>query len=221
VDAEGSVDAEARQLTGAAADGAAESEGAMRELARDPAERKAGALGMGGEQLIGRQQRLGKLIVRERLDLLFDQGTCTELGMLAQAADTPQTQGRPMTASSSRSSRTRLRALITGFARFAGRPAGIVASQPMVRAGAISVAEADKAARFINICDAFGVPLVFLVDVPGFVVGRDVERRGILRHGAKFLHNISCATVPKVTVVLRKAYGAGYHVMGGRQYGTD
>jgi acetyl-CoA carboxylase carboxyltransferase component len=113
------------------------------------------------------------------------------------------------------------KAIITGFARFACRPAGIVASQPMVRAGAISVDEADKAARFINICDAFGIPLVFIVDVPGFVVGREVEHRGILRHGAKFLHNISCATVPKVTVILRKAYGAGYYVMGGRQYGAD
>jgi len=113
------------------------------------------------------------------------------------------------------------KALITGFCRFAGRPAGIVASQPMVRAGAISVDEADKAAKFINICDSFGIPLVFLVDVPGFVVGRDVEHKGILRHGAKFLHNISCATVPKVTVILRKAYGAGYYVMGGRQYGAD
>ncbi len=113
------------------------------------------------------------------------------------------------------------KAMITGFARFAGRPAGIVASQPMVRAGAISVDESDKAAKFINICDAFGVPLVFLTDVPGFVVGREVEHRGILRHGAKFLHNISCATVPKVTVILRKAYGAGYYVMGGRQYEAD
>jgi methylmalonyl-CoA decarboxylase subunit alpha len=113
------------------------------------------------------------------------------------------------------------KALITGFARFGGRPAGVVASQPMVRAGAISVDEADKAAKFINICDSFGIPLVFLVDVPGFVVGREVEHRGILRHGAKFLHNISCATVPKVTVILRKAYGAGYYVMGGRQYGAD
>ncbi len=113
------------------------------------------------------------------------------------------------------------KALITGFARFAGRPAGVVASQPLVRAGAISVDEADKAAKFINICDAFDIPLVFLVDVPGFVVGREVEHRGILRHGAKFLHNISCATVPKVTVILRKAYGAGYYVMGGRQYGAD
>ena len=113
------------------------------------------------------------------------------------------------------------KALITGFARFAGHPAGIVASQPMVRAGAISVDEADKAAKFINICDSFEIPLVFLVDVPGFVVGREVEHRGILRHGAKFLHNISCATVPKVTVIMRKAYGAGYYVMGGRQYGAD
>jgi len=113
------------------------------------------------------------------------------------------------------------KAIITGFARFAGRPAGIVASQPLVRAGALGIDEADKAARFINLCDAFDLPLVFLVDVPGFVVGTDVERRGIIRHGAKMLWNVSEATVPKVTVVLRKAYGAGYFVMAGRQYESD
>jgi acetyl-CoA carboxylase carboxyltransferase component len=113
------------------------------------------------------------------------------------------------------------KALITGFARFAGRPAGVVASQPMVRAGALGIDEADKAARFINLCDAFEIPLVFLVDVPGFVVGKEVEHRGIIRHGAKMLHNVSTATVPKITVVLRKAYGAGYFVMAGRQYEAD
>jgi acetyl-CoA carboxylase carboxyltransferase component len=113
------------------------------------------------------------------------------------------------------------KAIITGLARFAGRPAGIVASQPLVRAGALGIDEADKAARFINLCDAFDIPLVFLVDVPGFVVGMDVERRGIIRHGAKMLWNVSEATVPKVTVVLRKAYGAGYFVMAGRQYESD
>ena len=430
--------------TDGAPDGAPDGADAMRGLARDLAERKADALGMGGEQLVTRQHGLGKLTVRERLDLLFDPGTFTEAGILAQAADTPQTQGRrtwadgvvtgvgeidgrkaaviaydftvlagsmgmhgerkaarardlavrhghpvvylldsaggrvneavgafggtgdvfremsqmsgvvpqvgavlghcsagtgyvpalcdfvPMVKGTSsmalagvhlvraatgeelteeemggsavhakvsgvadaeaaddaeclRLVRAYLsylpsrygdplpvkpvsdppdrrseklydivpanlrkaydmrrvikeiaddgeffaikadwaKALITGFARFAGQPAGIVASQPMVRAGAISVDEADKAAKFINICDAFGIPLVFLVDVPGFVVGREVEHRGILRHGAKFLHNISCATVPKVTIILRKAYGAGYYVMGGRQYGAD
>ncbi|MDX6275657.1 MAG: methylmalonyl-CoA decarboxylase subunit alpha, partial [Frankiales bacterium] len=113
------------------------------------------------------------------------------------------------------------KAIITGFARFGGRPAGVVASQPLVRAGSLGLDEADKAARFINLCDSFDIPLVFLVDVPGFVVGKEVEHKGIIRHGAKFLHNVSAATVPKVTVVLRKAYGAGYFVMAGRAYESD
>jgi acetyl-CoA carboxylase carboxyltransferase component len=91
----------------------------------------------------------------------------------------------------------------------------------MVRAGALGLDEADKCARFINLCDSFDLPLVFLVDVPGFVVGKEVEHKGIIRHGAKMLHNVSEATVPKVTVVLRKAYGAGYFVMAGRQYEAD
>ena len=113
------------------------------------------------------------------------------------------------------------KAVLTGFARFGGRPVGIIASQPMVRAGALGIDEADKCARFINICDSFDIPLVFLVDVPGFVVGKEVEHQGIIRHGAKMLHNVSEATVPKVTVALRKAYGAGYFVMAGRQYEAD
>jgi acetyl-CoA carboxylase carboxyltransferase component len=113
------------------------------------------------------------------------------------------------------------KAVLTGFARFGGRPVGIVASQPIVRAGALGIDEADKAARFINLCDSFEIPLVFLVDVPGFVVGKEVEHRGIIRHGAKMLFNVSEATVPKVTVVLRKAYGAGYFVMAGRAYEAD
>ncbi|MHB2022435.1 MAG: acyl-CoA carboxylase subunit beta [Mycobacteriales bacterium] len=113
------------------------------------------------------------------------------------------------------------KSLITGLARIGGRPVGIVASQPMVMAGALGIDAADKAARFINLCDSFDVPLVFLVDVPGFVVGKEVEHRGIIRHGAKMLFNVSEATVPKVTVVLRKAYGAGYFVMAGRQYECD
>src|SRR4051794_1742696 len=113
------------------------------------------------------------------------------------------------------------KSVITGFARFGGRPAGVVASQPMVMAGALGIDSADKAARFINLCDSFEIPLVFLVDVPGFVVGKDVEHKGIIRHGAKMLFNVSEATVPKVTVVLRKAYGAGYFVMAGRAYEAD
>src|SRR3712207_4008191 len=80
---------------------------------------------------------------------------------------------------------------------------------------------ADKSARFVNLCNAFGIPLVFLMDVPGFMVGTKVEQAGIIRHGAKMLHAVANATVPKVTVVLRKAYGAGYYVMNGRAYEPD
>jgi acetyl-CoA carboxylase carboxyltransferase component len=111
--------------------------------------------------------------------------------------------------------------LITGFGRFGGRSVGIVASQPMVKGGALDVDSADKAARFITFCDAFNIPLLFLQDVPGFIVGTEVEKQGIIRHGAKMLYAVSEATVPKVTVVLRKAYGAGYYVMCGRGYQPD
>src|SRR3954454_19626100 len=105
------------------------------------------------------------------------------------------------------------RNLVTGFARFGGRPAGIVANQPMFLGGALDVNAADKAARFVWLCDAFGIPLVFLMDCPGFIVGSTVEKQGIIRHGAKMLFAVSEATVPKVSVVLRKSYGAGYFVM--------
>jgi len=111
--------------------------------------------------------------------------------------------------------------LVTGFARFGGRPAGIVANQPMFLGGALDVNAADKAARFVWLCDAFGIPLVFLMDCPGFLVGSAVEKQGIIRHGAKMLFAVSEATVPKVTVVLRKGYGAGYYVMNGRAYEPD
>lgn len=103
--------------------------------------------------------------------------------------------------------------LVTGFARLDGRTVGIVANQPSVRAGAIFVDSADKAARFISLCDAFNVPLVFLQDVPGFMVGVAVERQGIIRHGAKMVAAMSSAEVPKFTVVLRKAYAAGFYAM--------
>src|SRR5580704_13852622 len=105
------------------------------------------------------------------------------------------------------------RSIITCLARIGGRSVGVVASQPMHLGGIIDVDASDKAARFIQICDAFNVPLVFLQDVPGFMVGSKVEHAGIIRHGAKLLHVMSAATVPKVTVVVRKAYGAGYYVM--------
>ena len=80
---------------------------------------------------------------------------------------------------------------------------------------------ADKAARFVNLCNAFGIPLLFLQDVPGFMVGSKVEEGGIIRHGAKMLHAVANATVPKITVITRKAYGAGYYVMNGRAYEPD
>ncbi len=111
--------------------------------------------------------------------------------------------------------------IITCLARFGGRPAGIVANQPRQLGGILDNDSADKAARFINLCNAFGIPLVYLVDVPGFMVGTKVEEQGIIRHGAKMLYATANATVPKVTIVLRKAYGAGYYVMCGRAYEPD
>jgi acetyl-CoA carboxylase carboxyltransferase component len=113
------------------------------------------------------------------------------------------------------------RTVITCLARFGGRPAGIVASQPKQLGGILDNDSADKAARFINLCNAYGIPLVFLQDVPGFMVGTKVEQAGIIRHGAKMLYAVANATVPKVTVVLRKAYGAGYYVMCGKAYEPD
>jgi acetyl-CoA carboxylase carboxyltransferase component len=113
------------------------------------------------------------------------------------------------------------RTIITCLARMGGRPVGIVANQPKHLGGILENDSADKAARFINLCDAFGVPLLFLQDVPGFMVGTKVEQAGIIRHGAKMLYAVSRATVPKVTVVIRKAYGAGYYVMCGKAYEPD
>jgi acetyl-CoA carboxylase carboxyltransferase component len=113
------------------------------------------------------------------------------------------------------------RTIITCLARMGGRPVGIVANQPRQLGGILDNDSADKAARFVNLCDAFGIPLLFLVDVPGFMVGTKVEAAGIIRHGAKMLHAVAAATVPKVTVVIRKAYGAGYYVMNGRAYEPD
>ena len=105
------------------------------------------------------------------------------------------------------------REMVTGLARLDGRVIGIVANQPSVRAGAIFVDSADKAARFISFCDAFNIPLLFLQDVPGFMVGVVVERQGIIRHGAKMLTAMASAEVPRLTVVMRKAYAAGYYAM--------
>jgi acetyl-CoA carboxylase carboxyltransferase component len=111
--------------------------------------------------------------------------------------------------------------IITCLARMGGRPVGIVANQPRQLGGILDNDSADKAARFMNLCNAFGLPLVFLMDVPGFMVGTKVEAAGIIRHGAKMLYAVANATVPKITVVIRKAYGAGYYVMCGRAYEPD
>jgi methylmalonyl-CoA decarboxylase subunit alpha len=113
------------------------------------------------------------------------------------------------------------RPIITCFARFGGRPCGIVANNPKGGGGILDADTADKAAHFIQICDAFSIPLVFLMDVPGFWVGKDHEHAGIIRHGAKMLHVMAAATVPKLTVVVRKGYGAGYYVMAGRAFEPD
>ena len=113
------------------------------------------------------------------------------------------------------------RNIVIGFARMGGRSVGVVANQPLQKGGVLDSDAADKAARFIRMCDAFNVPLVYLVDVPGFMVGTSVEKEGIIRHGAKMLYATSEATVPKITVVMRKAYGAGYFVMCGKGYHPD
>jgi methylmalonyl-CoA decarboxylase subunit alpha len=111
--------------------------------------------------------------------------------------------------------------LITGFARLDGRAVGVLANQPSQKGGVLFVDSADKAARFIWLCDAFNIPLVFLSDVPGFMIGTQVERQGIIRHGAKMITAVSEATVPKFCVVVRKAYGAGLYAMAGPGFEPD
>ena len=113
------------------------------------------------------------------------------------------------------------RELVTGLARLNGRVVGIVANQPKWKGGVLFVDSADKAARFISLCDAFGIPLLFLADVPGFMIGKAVERQGIIRHGAKMISAVADATVPKICVVLRKAYGAGLYAMCGPGFEPD
>jgi len=111
--------------------------------------------------------------------------------------------------------------LITGFARLNGQVVGIVANQPRVKGGVIFVDSSDKATRFINTCNAFNIPLLFLADVSGFMIGSAVERAGIIRHGAKFIAAVSQAIVPKISVIVRKCYGAGLYAMAGPAFGTD
>ena len=111
--------------------------------------------------------------------------------------------------------------LLTGFARLGGHAVGILANQPMQKGGVLFNDSADKAARFIWLCDAFEIPLLFLADVPGFMIGTDVEKRGIIRHGAKMISAVSEATVPKISVIVRKAYGAGLYAMAGPAFDSD
>ncbi len=113
------------------------------------------------------------------------------------------------------------RELVTGFARIDGRPVGVVANQPKWLGGVLFVDSADKAARFIWLCDAFQLPLLFLADVPGFMIGTKVERQGIIRAGAKMIAAVSEATVPKISVIVRKAYGAGLYAMCGPAFEPD
>ena len=111
--------------------------------------------------------------------------------------------------------------VVVGLAHLDGNPVGIVANNPGVRGGVLFVDSADKAARFIWLCDAYGLPLLYLCDVPGFMIGTQVERQGIIRHGAKMLTAMSEATVPTISVVLRKAYGAGLYAMAGPGFEPD
>ena len=111
--------------------------------------------------------------------------------------------------------------LITGLARMNGKPVGIIANQPRVKGGVLFHDSADKAAKFINLCDAFNIPLLFLADIPGFMIGTKVEQAGIIRHGAKMIAAMSEATVPKISVIVRKAYGAGLYAMAGPAFEPD
>ncbi len=111
--------------------------------------------------------------------------------------------------------------VIVGYARLDGRAVGIVANQPKVKGGVLFVDSSDKAARFISTCNAFNIPLLFLADVPGFMIGTQVEREGIIRHGAKMISAVSEANVPKISVIVRKAYGAGLYAMAGPAFDPD
>lgn len=111
--------------------------------------------------------------------------------------------------------------IVIGFASMGGIKVGVVANQPLVKAGAIDIDASCKAARFIRFCDSFGIPIISLVDVPGFLPGVEQEHNGIIRHGAKLLYAYATATVAKITVVLRKAFGGAYIVMGSKELGAD
>src|SRR5262249_15635428 len=111
--------------------------------------------------------------------------------------------------------------VVTGLCRIEGRVVGVIASQPKYKGGVLFVDSADKCARFITLCDAFNIPLLYVADVPGFMIGSEVERQGIIRHGAKMITAVSEATVPQVSVIVRKAYGAGLYAMAGPGFRRD
>ncbi|KGX92024.1 carboxylase [Pontibacillus halophilus JSM 076056 = DSM 19796] len=113
------------------------------------------------------------------------------------------------------------RELITGLARIDGRTVGIIANQPRMKGGVLFHDSADKAAKFIQLCDAYHIPLLFLADIPGFMIGTRVEKAGIIRHGAKMISSMSEASVPKISVIVRKAYGAGLYAMAGPAFEPD
>src|SRR3970282_2284679 len=113
------------------------------------------------------------------------------------------------------------RNILTGFARIGGRPIGIVANQPAVLAGVLDIEASIKAARFVRFCDCFNLPIVTFVDVPGFLPGVEQEHHGIIRHGAKLIYAYCEATVPRITVITRKAYGGAYLVMNARGVRAD
>src|SRR6202042_2789412 len=111
--------------------------------------------------------------------------------------------------------------IVVGFGRVEGRPVGVVANQPMHFAGCLDIDASEKAARFVRTCDAFNVPVLTFVDVPGFLPGTDQEWGGIIRRGAKLIYAYAEAPVPKITVITRKAYGGAYDVMGSKHLGGD
>jgi acetyl-CoA carboxylase carboxyltransferase component len=113
------------------------------------------------------------------------------------------------------------RSIVCGFGRLDGQSVGVVGNQPMVLAGVLDIESAEKAARFVRTCDAFNIPLITLVDVPGFLPGVDQEYGGIIRHGAKLLYAYCEATVPRIQVITRKAYGGAYVVMDSKSIGSD
>ena len=113
------------------------------------------------------------------------------------------------------------KSIICGFSRLNGQTVGIVGNQPMVLAGVLDIESSEKAARFVRTCDAFNIPIVTFVDVPGFLPGVDQEYGGIIRHGAKLLYAYCEATVPRIQVITRKAYGGAYVVMNSKSIGAD